>query len=249
MRDRTRRRITAQAKSHRATPEELRDASKRLKEIRDEMLQVQIAPETRKGEEREQRYARYLRIRSLRQTFHSAHPLQLPAQPNGVLLAFVMAIASFFLCATCAVGGFAALQLVQTKPDPNATASGFWYDMEQHNYVELESNYLSPILRVQYSGSQFLSAANYADTTFGYVTSATEVSESVNQNKATLVYTVKRSHNITYTVKLQLSLYGSSWGVDNFGAAIDPTLAGIPAPPTATSSATPSGTPSATPGG
>ena len=49
MRDRARQLAMAEAKSHRASPEELREASKRLKEIEDELSQRDLLPETKQG--------------------------------------------------------------------------------------------------------------------------------------------------------------------------------------------------------
>ena len=50
MRDRARQRAKAEAMSHRASPDELRDAGKRVKELEQELLQsVPLQPETRAG--------------------------------------------------------------------------------------------------------------------------------------------------------------------------------------------------------
>src|SRR5215469_12049083 len=76
MRDRARQRALASAKSRRATPGELREAGKRLKELEQELQQLQLLPETKHGEEREQRYERLLRIRGMREEFQGDRPLE-----------------------------------------------------------------------------------------------------------------------------------------------------------------------------
>lgn len=248
MRDRTRQRMLAQARSHRATSEELREAGKRVKEIEQEFRQLDLSPETRHGEERLDRYSRLLRLREMREDFQTSRPLELPKQPNSYLLAIVMTIASFMLCASCVLGGFVGLQLVHQKPDPMATASGYWYDMENQRYADLQSSYLSPTLRVQYQ-SQFLSLANTADQEFGIVTNATLTHQAGNMTTtAQLTYAVTRANHITYTTTITLTQHGGTWGVDDLGATIDPTKAGIPAPATPTPTVAPtSGSGSAAP--
>lgn len=253
MRDRTRQRMLAQARSHRATPEELREAGKRVKEIEQEFRQLDLNPETRHGEERSERYSRLLRLREMREDFQTSRPLEMPKQPNSYLLAIVMTVASFMLCASCVLGGIAGLQLVHQKPDPMAAASGFWYDMQNQRYTDLQSTYLSPTLRVQYE-SQFLTLANTADQEFGIVTNATLTKQAGDMtSSAQLTYVVTRTNHITYTTTIVLTLHSGTWGVDDLGATIDPTKAGIPAPattptPVPSSGSSDSGTPTASPG-
>lgn len=251
MRDRTRRRVMAEAKSHLASPEDLREAPKRVKELEQELLQLELSPEVKQGEEREQRYSRVLRLRSMRDEFQRVRPLEVPRQPNSVLLVAVMFAASFMLCAACALGGVLGLQLVHQKPDPQATASGFWFDMEQQDYLQLQSTYLSPTLRVQYDQSQFVSLANTADLLFGKVSNAVQTKQAGDlSNTASYTYVVTRTigtKSMSYTTTLTLTIHGGTWGVDDLGAAIDPTKAGIPLPATPTPSPLPLPSPTDTP--
>ena len=83
-------RRAAAVKSRRATPEELREAQERYKAIQDELRQLELAPETKHGEERIERYERELRIRALREEFQSVAETRLPEPRNGVVLALVM---------------------------------------------------------------------------------------------------------------------------------------------------------------
>ena len=244
MRDRARQRAMAEAKSHRASPEELREASKRLKEIEDELRQRDLLPETKQGEERERRYARLLRIRSLRDEFQSERPLEEPNAPRSLLLAIVMTIASFLLCAGCAGGAFFALQLANQKPDPTVTTANFWDNMEHQQYAEIHNSELSPTLRVRYDESTFVSQSNQADTDYGKVTSAVATGRAGDMTKtAQFTYAVTRG-NHTYTVTLALSTHSGTWGIDDLGAAIDPASAGVPTPtPTATPLESPTTTP------
>ena len=76
MRDLNRRRI-AKAKSHKASPRELREAKIRLKEIEEELRTVPLAPETKRGEDRERRYTRILRLRALREDFEQRFPMRM----------------------------------------------------------------------------------------------------------------------------------------------------------------------------
>ena len=244
MRDRTRRRVLAEAKSHLASPEELREAPKRVKELEEELRQLELSSEAKNGEERELRYSRLLRLRSLREDFQILRPLEVPRQPNSILLSIVMFVSAFMLCAACIAVVVVGLQLIHQKPDPQATASGFWFDMEQQDYLQLQSTYLSPTLRVQYDQSQFLSQASYADQAFGTVTNAVETKQAGDMNTtANFTYVVTRTlngRNISYTATLILTFHGGTWGVDDMGAALDPTKAGIPAPATPVPTDTPS---------
>src|SRR5215472_6713381 len=109
MRDRARQRAMAEARSHRASAEELRDAGKRVKELEQELLtSIQLQPETRQGEDRRERYSRLLRLRALRDNFTSMRPLEAD-HPNAFLLAIVMTVASLMLCGFCAGGALVGL--------------------------------------------------------------------------------------------------------------------------------------------
>ncbi len=246
MRDRARQRALAEARSRRATPEELRDAGKRIKELEQELRQLELLPETRRGEERELRYQRLLRIRSMREDFQGERPLEETSAPKSLLLAGAMVIATLLLCMSCIGGGVAALALVNQKPDPTATASTFWDDMKAQKYVDIHSNLLSPTLRVHYDQNSFVTLADQADNDFGAVTSAVQIGQSGDmQQTAGFTYSVTRGSH-TYKVTLTLRLHAGIWGIDDLGAAIDPTLAGLPAPtptaaPTPTDTATPTG--------
>ena len=178
MRDRARQRALAEAKSHRATAEELRDAGKRVKELEQELLTtIQIQPETTQGEERRQRYSRLLRIRAMRDEFTRGRPLEAD-HPNGLLLAVIMGVAAFMLCGFCAGGTLVGLQVLTYKPSPLATGSAFWQDVEQQNYPFITSSLLSPTLRVEYNDpTKFEDMAHQADSYYGPVTSFTLIGE------------------------------------------------------------------------
>ena len=245
MRDRVRQRALAGAKSRRATPEELRDASKRLKELEQELRQIELSPETKNGEERELRYQRLLRIRGMREDFQGDRPLEDTSPSRSLMLAAVMVVATVLLVVSCVGGGIAALALVNQKPDPTATTSTFWDDMINQKYVDIHDNLLSPTLRVQYDQNTFVTLAQQADDNFGTVTNAVQTSESEDQQQQTaqLTYSVTRGSH-TYTVTLALVLHANSWGINGLGAAIDPTVAGLHAPtptPTTPSATAPTG--------
>ncbi len=244
MRDFTRRQM-AQAKSRRATPEELREARERLKEIDAELAQMELAPETTKGEERELRYERILRLRAMRDDFVRQYPIEEPRRLNGVVLAVVMTVASFLLCVFCAGGVYGAYSLVNQKPDPTATADAFWTSMEQQDYAGVHENYLSPNLRFEQAQQQFVVQARQADDNYGNVTNYTLISKSGDMTQTeTLTYSVTRGNKATYKVVLVLTQHSGVWGVNDLGAALNPQSAGLPAPsPTAQPSPTASDTP------
>ena len=171
MRDRARQRAAAVAKSHRATPEELREAAKRVKEIEVELGKLDIQPETKVGETRQQRYARVLKLRSMREEFQGDRALEVHNPPRSMAVALIMTVASFLLCAFCVGGSYFALQIVNQKPDPSATVQNFWDDMEHKNYVDLHDNYLSPTLRVELDQARLSAEASQADNNFGQVSS------------------------------------------------------------------------------
>jgi hypothetical protein len=252
MRDRARQRAKAEAMSHRASPDELRDAGKRVKELEQELLlAVPLQPETKLGEERQARYSRVLRLRGLRDDFLRMRPLQTD-HPSGMLLAIIMAVASFMLCGFCAGGTLVGLQVLNYKPSPIDTATAFWQAVETQNYLLVHSAYLSPTLRVQYDTTQALSNyAEPADQYYGLVTNFTLSKEQGDMvQNAVLTYVVTRGTNKAYKATLTLDLFGGAWGIDDLGSSLEPWAdKSLPAPPTPTPPApTPTNTPTAVSG-
>jgi hypothetical protein len=242
-----RRRIAA-AKSRNASKEELRDAKQRIKEIEEELRQIALLPETKEGEERERRYTRVLRLRAMRDAFQQQFPIEQPSRASNMLLALVMAVASFMLCAFCAGGSYLAVSLVNQKPDPVSTANAFWDSLETASYSAARTSYFSPTLREQLPLDTFIAQAKKADTSFGAVTGYTLVKQTGDFKQAgSLLYTVTRANNVKYTVTLQVTIFRNSWGLNDLGAAINPTQAGVKDPnATATPTDTPTDTPTST---
>ncbi|MGO8947630.1 MAG: hypothetical protein ACLQUY_08200 [Ktedonobacterales bacterium] len=240
MRDRARQKAMAEAKSHRASPDELREASKRVKELEQELLtSVQLLPETKQGEDRLERYSRVLRLRALRDDFMSARPLQAD-HPSGMILALVMAVAAFMLCGFCAGGALVGLQVLNYKPSASDTGTAFWEAVEAQNYSLVYSNYLSPTLRVEYDDpNQFAQLAEPADSYYGVVTnfSLSEQAGDLTQN-ATLTYVVTRGTSSSarvYKATLTLVLFAGSWVISDLGSSLVPSVGGsLPPPPTPT---------------
>lgn len=254
MREITRNRLTAIAKSRRATPEELKQARSRIKEIDAELKQLELQPETKKGEEREKRYDRILRLRAMRDEFTAKFPVNEEPRPNSLLLALVMTVTSFLICSFCAGGSYFAYAAINQKPDPVSTAQAFWADMQAQNYNDIHANFLSPTLRVALDSNTFDQTALQSDADYGPVTGAI-----LNENKAPkgdltqlqsvqLTYTVTRT-KVTYSVTLDLEVHLGQWGIANLGGAIDPTQSGVPAvaTPTPVPSPTPTDTPTVIP--
>lgn len=235
MRDITRARLSAVAKSRRASPEELREAQARIKEIDAELRQLELQPETKQGEERQARYERMLRLREMRDDFESRFPMRPPRQPNSMVLALVMTIGSFLTCAFCAGGFYFAYSALSFNPGPTATAQLFWTDAQSQSYQDIYLNLLGSNLRLQIPQAQFSHDAAQADSEYGHVTSATLENQSGDNTSATLTYKVTRTKAgkaTTYTTKLVLASSNNSWSVTDIGAAIYPTEGG--APPTGT---------------
>ncbi len=255
MREITRTRLTAMAKSSRATPEELREARERLKEIEAELAQIELLPETKSGEEREKRYERVLRLRAMRDEFERRYPIRQPRQPNSLTLALVMTVASFLVCALCGGTFYAAYSYFTQKPDPVATGDLFWSDMKTQNYADIRSNLMTALLRGSNDPGQFSAIAQQADQEFGVVTADTLTSESgdLTQN-ATLVYNVTRTQGkrtTVYATTLQLVFAAGSWAISDYGSAFTPPATGATPTPGASGTTTPGATPagSTTPGG
>ncbi|MFI5274249.1 MAG: hypothetical protein ACHQ4H_14540, partial [Ktedonobacterales bacterium] len=243
MRDRARHRAYAQAKSRHADPEDLKEAAQRVKVIEQEMREMELRPETRHGEERSQRYGRLLRLRSMREGFTAARPLEQRNPLNSVAISLVMLVASVALCAFCVGGAYTGILFLHQKPDPIATASAFWDTMETQKYSDVVLSYLSPTLRVQYGNGLFENAARGTDTGYGNITNAQLLSQAGDLTRtANLTYLVTR--NATYKVTLMLTLHGGSWGVDDLGNTLTPDKAGLPVP---TATALPTGSPSSSP--
>ncbi|HEY7779029.1 MAG TPA: hypothetical protein VIC85_02340 [Ktedonobacterales bacterium] len=234
MRDYDSRRMAA-ARSRRASPDELRAARERYKELQEELRQLEVAPETKNGEDRLDRYDRDLRIQALREEFQSLAETPLPPPRNGILLALVMTVGSFLLCAFCAGGTYTGLLLLNQKPTAQTTADGFWADMLAGSYTQAHDDYFAPSLRVALASQQFGIDAQNADTLYGKVTSAvvTKVAGD-QQNNATITYSVQRTAPggkvVTYPVTLTLANHQGNWGISDIGAAVTPHAAGVPAP-------------------
>jgi hypothetical protein len=231
VRNMTRARWSAVAKSRRASPEELREAQTRIKEIDAELRQMELLPETKQGEEREARYERVLRLREMRDEFESRFPSRGPRQPNSLLLALVMTIGSFLTCAFCAGGFYFAFTALNYNPGPTATGTLFWSDEQTQAYQDIYLNLLASNLRLQFAQAQFINDASQADKDYGNVTSATltKTESDPKTNLTTLTYTVTRTKAgkaTTYTTKLALAATNNSWSVTDIGAAIYPTEGG-----------------------
>lgn len=249
MRDRTRTRLSALAKSRRASPEELREAQKRVKEIDAELRQLELQPVTKQGEDREARYERVLRLREMRDEFESRFPTRSPREPNSLMLALVMTVGSFLTCAFCAGGFYFAFSALNYNPGPTGTASLFWSDVQSQSYQDVYLNVLATNLRLQIPQAQFLSDAGQADSDYGKVTNVTLVDNpsagASSVANATLTYSVTRTKAgkaTTYKVKLVLTPVNNGWTVTDMGAAIYPTEGGAPPVNSATPAASASPT-------
>ncbi len=246
------RREMAAAKSRRATPAELREARERLKEIDAELQQMELLPETKNGEEREQRYERVLRLRAMRDDFSRKVPPLKANHPNSILLSLFMIVASVLICGVCGGGSFYLLRYITQKPDPTATSSGFWDDMKTQNYIDLHDNLLSSTLRVQRTPDVFVNDAKTADDVYGNVTDAQLIGAPDNAAQADdvkLTYAVTRGSKVKYNVTLELQYRATptpSWGVSDFGDTFAPTGPGVPniqPTPTVNPNETPTSTP------
>ncbi|MEO7002116.1 MAG: hypothetical protein ABI068_09845 [Ktedonobacterales bacterium] len=252
MREITRNRMTAVAKSRRAAPAELKQARERIKEIDAELKHLELQPETKKGEEREKRYERILRLRAMRDEFQSKFPVNEEPRPNSLLLALVMTVTSFLICSFCAGGSYFAYAAINQKPDPVSTAQGFWADMQAQNYNDIHANFLAPTLRVALDSNTFDQAALQSDASYGTVTGAILTKKptgDLTQSQAVqLTYTVTRS-KVSYSVTLDMEVHLGQWGITNLSGAIDPTQSGVPAvaTPTPYPSPTPTDTPTVIP--
>ncbi|GAC1476680.1 MAG: hypothetical protein PVSMB4_00730 [Ktedonobacterales bacterium] len=228
-------RRAAAVKSRRATPEELREAQERYKAIQDELRQLELAPETKHGEERIERYERELRIRALREEFQSVAESRLPEPRNGVVLALVMTVASFLLCTFGAGATYFGLQLINQKPTAAGTADSFWSAIKSQDYPSVHQDFLSPTLRVSLAADAFIKQAQLADVQFGTVTSASLIKQGAGStNFASLTYAVVRTNArgkaTPYNVVLILETHQGNWGISDMGAAINPVQAGVPSP-------------------
>lgn len=231
MRDISRARMSAVAKSRRASSKELREAQQRIKEIDAELRQIELQPETKQGEDREARYERILRLRQMRDEFESKYPIRAPRQPNSLVLALVMVVGSFLTCAFCAGGFYFAFTALNFNPGPSATMSTLWSDMTSQSYQDVYLNLLASNLRLQFVQTQFIHDAQQADSDYGPVTKATLISQKSDAKSATYNYTITRQKkggkSVTYNVALTLAYESNSWGVTDLGATIYPTEAGV----------------------
>lgn len=243
--DMNRRRV-AEARSRRASKGELREARLRLKEIDEELRQIELLPETKAGEERELRYQRVLRLRAMRDEFQAQFPARPTSQGHSILISLVMTIASLALCAFCVGSGYVGLTFLNQKPDPTTTADGFWQAMSSQQYTKVHETYFSSILRTQLLTDSFVTESQQADQQYGPITAATLETESGDLKTAeTLTYSVHRGKTV-YNVTLKMQMHLNAWTITDLGAAIAPSEAGAPTPtpppaPTADTTATTGG--------
>jgi hypothetical protein len=237
VRERNRRAMVA-AKSRRASPRELREAKDRVKELAEEMKEMSLRRETVKGEDRESRYGRVLRIRAMREQFEYNHPYNKRPHANSLLLALVMFAASFALCSFMAGGAYVAVNFITSKPDPVPVGDSFWTSIEKQDYNNLYDSYFATALRVTNSKDVFVVQAGKADQDYGTVSAYTLAKDpsgktqvTINGSTATLVYTVTRGPKVHYSSTLTLQLTAGTWFVADLGAAIEPQLGGAQAPP------------------
>src|SRR5262249_40909734 len=143
------RRTIARARSHRASKRELAEAKLRIKEIEQEFKDIPLLSETRKGEDRDARYARVLKLRALREEFEATHPYDKRPHANSLILSLVLIVASFVFCAAVGLVAYGSYRFLTDKPDPLTTATNFWAGMQAQTYADVHDNYFSPTLRVQ----------------------------------------------------------------------------------------------------
>lgn len=219
---------------------ELRDASARYKEIQGELSQIGIAPETRNGEDRLDRYDRELRLRAMREDFqaNAQTPMPMP-QRNTAMLALVMTVASFLLCAFCAGGTYFGLVLLNSRPDPQSVADSFWSSMQARDYGTAHDNYLSPVLRFQLSADEFSRLAQTADSNDGIIQRVTPIANaqthaSIGSSEASLPYQVTRAGTAgkpyVTSITLVLVLTQNSWGINDVGQLLTPPAPATPTP-------------------
>lgn len=237
MREFDRRRLTeAKSASTSATPEELREAAQRYKEQQSELRQTALMPETKQGEDRLDRYERAQRLRSMRDQFQDATGTYPRPPRNSALLALVMAVSSFLLCAFCGGSTYFGLQLLNQKPSAMDVANGFWTAMEAKDYTTAHDAYISPSLTLQLTVDTFTNQAQQADSQFGPVTSVALVHQATNsKTSVSLTYAVTRtdSHNAKHLADVTLILLQvrNNWGISDIG-----TLFTTPASPSTTPS-------------
>jgi len=242
VRERNRRQM-ARIKSRRASASELREAKVRLKELQEEFRALDLRRETKKGETREERYARTLKLRTMREQFEMAHPYDKRPHANSLLLSLVMIVSSFLLCGFVGGGAYVGFRLYTAKPDPVSTANAFWADMKSQQYTDLYVSYFSPTLQLQVKEADFVTTAKQADTDFGFVTDATPSKSQVTADTASLTYRVTRTNQNsgktkTYEATLALQLINGSWDVGDLGTAADPNQASATPTPTVQPTAT-----------
>ena len=221
---------------HAAGPEDLHEASVRYKEIQEELRQMELAPETRHGEDRLDRYEREMRLRSMREEFQANAESQIPQPRNSAMLALVMTVASFLMCAFCAGGTYFGLQLLGQAPNPQTVSDGFWHSIVGGDYATAHDSYLSPSLAGAQNVEQFTAIAQQADTTYGKVVSATVVSTQMSgTTEAIITYSVVRAgtkgKQQTYPVAITLTLHQNAWSIADYGIAFTPSSTNVPTPP------------------
>lgn len=238
------RRRSAEAKSRRATPDELREATQRYKEIQEELRQMDLSRETKQGEERLDRYERELRLRAMREDFQATTDMPMPATRNPVMLALIMTVASFLLCTFCAGGTYYGLLLLNQTPTAQATADGFWADILGGDYTAAHDDFLSSTLTVAQTADQFAKQGDAADQQYGRVTSATLIQQNApTKTEALLTYTVVRTDakgkKLSYPVILTLVLRQKNWTISDYGVLFTPIGAWRFAPPVPAAQAPP----------
>lgn len=206
-----------------ATPEELRDALQRNKERQEELRQVQLAHETKLGEDRLDRYERALRLQAMRDQFQDATGTYPRPTRNAPMLALIMTLSSFLLCAFCAGSTYFGLQLLNQKPSATDVANGFWSAMQAKDYQTAHDSYLAPALTLQLPSDSFTTQAQQADSIAGPITGEALVKqETLAPTSLTMTYAVTRTDTRNgkhlYNVTLALQQVRGSWSIADIGA-------------------------------
>jgi hypothetical protein len=240
--------MAAAAKRRRASPEELREASSRIKQIDAELRALELAPQTKHGEDRASRYERVVRLREMRQEFLSRYP-GLSQGGNGLILATMMVILTILACVFFSGGAYFAYSALTYVQPASSAAATYWSSLESQDYKDAYNNSLSANLRTSLQAPHFESDALEADADYGPITSVSLVTPAgQSQNStATLVYKVTRkkkaANPITYTVTLQMSYSATTgWVINDLGASIypanDPSVKPVPTTTVTTTTAT-----------
>ncbi len=202
------------------------DVQRRYAELQAEIQRLDVSPQTRVGESRQERYARQQRLRQYRRELDkmARYPMARRSRTSPTTVLAMVGIA-LLLC-VLSFGGGALLTGILNRPvDISSVANPFWQAMETQQY-DVAHGYLDPRSE---NLQDFTNTARKADNDMGAIDKVTPASQSktgAGVSFASATYLVHRTggtlfKSATYKITLNFNYNANSGFGSNQWTIID----------------------------